>query len=273
MARRKGLSKGILEIPIGDIIIRPEVFQIRLDDLKDNVVHDYMVAYQHGADMPPVRVASIKGVYYLIDGFHRIKALRWLHRDVVAAEVIPVKNEKEARWLAVKYNSTHGLRLTGKDKVKAFDIFIKAGGHLVDGKKGCFKSMREMEEDFKLWSYGTIRNRLMKHYNPIYRSMINVFPEDEEGNGKEFPEVKPTYHISREQGILNILREIYEEVPTVGAVAKRRIKDICKELISLIEEANEDGSSKDLSFPWESQEKLNGLFSLEEIEPEDNPDF
>ena len=266
MARRKGLGKGIVEIPIRDIIVRPEVFQIRLDELRKDVVRDYMSAYQRGDNMPPVRVANIKGVYYLIDGFHRMEALRWLHRDVVAAEVIPVKNEKEARWLAVKYNSTHGLRLTNKDRAKAFDIFIKAKGHLVDGKRGCFKSLREMEKDFKLWSHVTIGNYLRKHYNSIYYALNVHATEDDEGNGKEFPGEKPTYHTSREQGILNILREIYEEVPTVGAVAKRRIKDICKELISLIEEANEDGSSKDLSFPY-------GLFSLEEIEPDDNPDF
>ena len=266
MARRKGLSKGIVEIPIRDIIVRPEVFQIRLDELRKDVVKDYMTAYQRGDNMPPVRVANIKGVYYLIDGFHRMEALRWLHRDVVAAEVIPVKNEKEARWLAVKYNSTHGLRLTNKDRAKAFDIFIKAKGHLVDGKRGCFKSLREMEKDFKLGSHVTIGNYLRKHYNSIYYALNVHAPEDDEGNGKEFPGEKPPYHTSREQSMLDILREIYQEVPTVGAVAKRRIKDICGELISLIEESNEAGDSKDHSLPY-------GLFSLEESEPDDNPDF
>ena len=273
MARRKRLSGGVPEIPIRDIIIRPEVFQVRLDELRKDVVRDYMSAYQRGDSMPPVRVADLKGVYYLIDGFHRMEALRWLHREEVAAEIIPVKNEKEARWLAVKFNSIHGLRLTGKDRAKAFDIFIKAKGHLVDGKKGCFKSLRDMEKDFKLCSHVTIGNYLKKHYPSIYYSLNVHTPEDEEGNGKEFPGEKPTYNFSREQSLLNFLREVYQEVPTLGAVAKRRIKDICGELISRIEKANEDDSSKDLGIPWEDQEKLNGLFSLEEIEVDDNPDF
>jgi len=273
MARSKGLSGGVREIPIRDIIIRPEVFQIRLDELRKDVVRDYMSAYQRGDSMPPVRVADLKGVYYLIDGFHRMEALKWLHRDRVNAEIIPVKKEEEARWLAVKFNSIHGLRLTGKDKAKAFDIFIKAKGHLVDGKRGCFKSLRDMEKDFKLWTHVTIGNYLKKHYNSIYYALNVHAPEDDEGNGKEFPEVKPTYHISREQSVLDDLRKVYQEVPTLGAVGKRRIKDICGELILLIEKANEDGSSKDLGMPSESQEKLNRLFSLEEIEPEDNPDF
>ena len=270
MARRKRLSGGVPEIPIRDIIIRPEVFQVRLDELRKDVVRDYMSAYQRGDNMPPVRVADLKGVYYLIDGFHRMEALKWLHRDRVNAEIIPVKNEKEARWLAVKCNSVHGLRLTGKDRAKAFDIFIKAKGHLVDGKSGCFKPIRQMARDFGLWSNVTTGNYLKKHYPSIYYSLNVHTPEDDKGNDKEFPGEKPTYHISREQSLLNILREVYQEAPTLGAVAKRRIKGICEELISRIEKANEDDSPEDHGIPWKDQEELDGLFMLE---VDDNADF
>ena len=123
-----------------------------------------------------------------------------------------------------------------------------------------------MEKDFKLWSHVTIGNYLRKRYPSTYYALNVYAPEDDEGNGKEFPGEKPPYHTSREQSMLDILREIYQEVPTIGAVAKRRIKDICGELISLIEESNEAGDSKDHSLPYE-------LFSLEESEPDDNPDF
>ncbi|MEA4872580.1 MAG: ParB N-terminal domain-containing protein [Synergistaceae bacterium] len=61
--------------------------------------------------MPPVIVAEIKGVYYLLDGCHRIRALIQLHIGIgyVLSNVVSVKTVEETRWFAVKYNSVHGL--------------------------------------------------------------------------------------------------------------------------------------------------------------------
>lgn len=82
------------------------------------VVQEYMEAMQAGAEFPPVTVVHDGATYWLVDGFHRFFAHRRLNRKEILAEVV-TGEWKDARWLSVAANKTHGLRRTNEDKAKA----------------------------------------------------------------------------------------------------------------------------------------------------------
>jgi hypothetical protein len=222
------------------IKIEPDVFQIRIK-MRDDVVKSYKTAYENGADMPPVIVAELKGVYYLVDGFHRVRALMQLHTGYVSANVIPVKTVKEARLLAVKYNSTHGLQLTSKDKIKAFDAYIKAEGYFKNGKKGSYKSMREIARELVFWTHVTVGNRLKKYYNPIYRKM-NVTPS--QYNPEPPDDIKgESNNITLDDIFLSNLLDVYDQVHILGKVGRRRVKERALEILKRIEEIDSQGDA------------------------------
>lgn len=82
------------------------------------VVQEYMEDMQAGAEFPPVTVVHDGATYWLVDGFHRFFAHRRLNRKEILAEVV-TGEWKDARWLSVAANKTHGLRRTNEDKAKA----------------------------------------------------------------------------------------------------------------------------------------------------------
>lgn len=227
-----------VNLQIKDIKIEPAVFQIRLKMRKD-VVKAYKVAYEHGADMPPVTVANLKGVYYLVDGFHRVRALIQLHKEYVSACVIPVKNVEEARWIAVKHNSIHGLQLTGKDKIKAFDVYIKAERYLKKGKKGHYKSMREIAVELGFYTHVTVRNRLMRFYNPIYRKM-NIKPSQDNPVPPE--DIKgESNNLTLDDITLGYLQEVYDQLHVLGEEGRRKAKETALDILKRIGEINTQG--------------------------------
>ncbi len=57
--------------------------------------------------------------YPLVDGEHRIAALKFLQKNLVRAEIRPLSDE-EAAFLAMKINEMHGLRLDDLERGKQF---------------------------------------------------------------------------------------------------------------------------------------------------------
>ena len=227
-------------LQLKDIKIEPEVFQIRLKMRKD-VIKAYKGAYELGADMPPVTVADLKGVYYLVDGFHRVRALIQLHKEYVTACVIPVKNVEEARWIAVKCNSIHGLQLTTKEKINAFDVYIKAKGYLKNGRKGCYKSMREIARELVFWTHVTVGNRLRKYYNPIYRKM-NVTPS--QYNPEPPEDIKgESNSLTLDDIALGYLQDVYDQLHVLGEEGRRKAKETASEILKRIDEINTQGEA------------------------------
>jgi len=86
--------------------------------INPGIVQEYAEAMQAGAEFPAVTVVHDGATYWLVDGFHRFFAHRRLGRRQIKAEVI-AGELKDARWLSVAANKTHGLRRTNEDKAKA----------------------------------------------------------------------------------------------------------------------------------------------------------
>jgi len=86
--------------------------------INPGIVQEYAEAMQAGAEFPAVTVVHDGAAYWLVDGFHRFFAHQRLNRQQIKAEVI-AGELKDARWLSVAANKTHGLRRTNEDKAKA----------------------------------------------------------------------------------------------------------------------------------------------------------
>lgn len=91
--------------------------QIR-EKLDDAVVQEYAERMQDGAVFPPVIVVYDGENYWLADGFHRLHALKLLEREAIDCLVYE-GTLRDAILVAVKANSTHGLRRTNADKRRA----------------------------------------------------------------------------------------------------------------------------------------------------------
>ena len=125
-------------VPISDLL-RDHQFQIR-HKLDLGVVARYTSVIRSGIAMPPVKVAMLKGMPVLVDGWHRVAALEKAEQHTVEAEIIEVESVDEARFLAGCANLEHGLRLKGPEVKETFRAYIRAG--LYRGR-----TLRQMAED------------------------------------------------------------------------------------------------------------------------------
>jgi hypothetical protein len=104
---------------------------ILLDDrlqsrkLKPGVVEEYLGALRRGGDLPPVRVVrDVDDHYYLVDGHHRIAAIRqMLGVEDITVEIVH-GTFADALWLSWGANRGHRLRRTQKDKHRTIQAAI-----------------------------------------------------------------------------------------------------------------------------------------------------
>lgn len=99
------------------------VSQIKVDDklyprIKWNWMtsYDYAESMKSGAKFPPITVAYYKKGYYLVDGRHRLEALKIVKEKYVEVEVKRGLNNKEIYLLAVKLNIGHGRQFSVQEK-------------------------------------------------------------------------------------------------------------------------------------------------------------
>ncbi len=84
-------------------------------------VQEYAEAIQAGSQFPPVTVYSEdESVFFLADGFHRLRAHIQLGMEQISAEVHPGTRD-DAAWHSVGSNKSHGLRRTNADKRRAVE--------------------------------------------------------------------------------------------------------------------------------------------------------
>lgn len=151
-------------VPLVDIVIR-ESWQVR-KGLTGSTVERYAAIYKVGGSMAPVTLARINGGLVLVDGAHRIEALRSLESPTVEA-TIEAMNEHEAQWAAASANLEHGLPLKKKELRAVFGQYIATGQHRKG--RGKVKSLRDIVDDIPGISVGTVRNWFMKDHPVLYR--------------------------------------------------------------------------------------------------------
>lgn len=101
-------------------LVSDEKFQSRTRT-DEGTLADYKDAMSNGASMPPIVVADVDGVLFIVDGWHRVSAalaLGWLELE---AFVEPM-TINEAVWEAASANKAHGLRRSNADKIRAVEM-------------------------------------------------------------------------------------------------------------------------------------------------------
>jgi len=147
-------------------------FQVR-EKLDGPTITNYRNIYREGRHkLPPVSVGVINGTPVLIDGWHRVAALKLLGEPHVDAEVRQGVSEEEARWLAAQANLAHGLRLRPKEYRQVFRAYIKARCHHVKrGQRMTFKAYREIAADIPGISHVTLFHWMKKDFPKIAHKM------------------------------------------------------------------------------------------------------
>jgi len=150
------------------------------------VVAQYQRAYSLGNNLPPLRLGIVSGALVLVDGGHRLAAMRALGRTEAEAVVEPM-TESEARWRSGQLNLTHGQPLKPAEKREAFRAYVRAGQHKAAPCR--FKTYRDMAGELAgIASYSGIRRWMMKDFPRAFRAMGDEGSEAEGCLRKEHPE-------------------------------------------------------------------------------------
>lgn len=88
-----------------------------------NVIKEYVERMESGEIFPPLMVVYDGERYWLADGFHRLHALLRMKRTTVECLVFE-GTVRDARLMALKANSAHGLRRSNADKRRAVEIVL-----------------------------------------------------------------------------------------------------------------------------------------------------
>lgn len=74
--------------------------------------------------LPPIEVVQDEnGIYWLVNGFHRVAAAKKNGDDMIQATIY-AGTVNAAQWMAVGANKSHGLRRTNGDKAKAVQMAL-----------------------------------------------------------------------------------------------------------------------------------------------------
>lgn len=113
----------IKTLPLHTITLRRD-FQCRMQGLSQDMVQDYIVALDNGAQFPPIEVYETpEDELLLVDGFHRYHAHKSCFLDIKAN--VTQGTEQEARDYAIFHaNRKNGQRLTNKDKQAIVNVAV-----------------------------------------------------------------------------------------------------------------------------------------------------
>jgi hypothetical protein len=159
-------------IKLSSLVIN-DAFQIRLK-LDSATIERYVQSYKAEVPMPPIKVALVDGAAVLVDGWHRVAAMRRAGIGATEAVVTQATNT-EARWMAAEANLTHGLPLKAREVRHVFRAYVRARKHY--DERGRLKSYRTIAKEIGRTN-PTIRAWMMKDFPKIAAR----YSEDHTGN-------------------------------------------------------------------------------------------
>ncbi|MEM3426715.1 sigma factor-like helix-turn-helix DNA-binding protein [Hydrogenobacter thermophilus] len=117
----------IVKVKIADLYIPQGLLPRILTGTDPATVERYAQALEAGEELPPIKVWKREGVYWVIDGIHRIEAYKQLGRQTIEAELIECEDELDYRIKAIRENLKHGLPLTNEEKRENMRLLYKLG--------------------------------------------------------------------------------------------------------------------------------------------------
>lgn len=103
-------------IPIEKAICDKEIYPRNLVNWV--TVVRYKGAMNSGADFPPITVARLKNRFIVVDGFHRLDAMKGNKETHVTIEILEGLDKKGIYIESVKRNIGHGQQFSGQERTK-----------------------------------------------------------------------------------------------------------------------------------------------------------
>jgi len=103
-----------MDIKVESIVIDPKIID-RVDGLDFVIVQSYADDMESGAIFPAVEIVSDGSSSWLVDGQHRLEAVKKLERETIAANVTE-GDYRDALLKSCATNAEHGKRRTNEDK-------------------------------------------------------------------------------------------------------------------------------------------------------------
>ena len=140
--------------------------------LDDGQIKLYTSQLLQGVEFPPVALADIDGVLFLVDGWHRMAANKAAGNTKVRARVTSMSH-KDAVWEAARANLTNGLPLKRAAHRAIFRAFIAADKHWSKpGRRGTRLTYRDIAAALGTGTvYTTVRNWMKADHPDIYQAM------------------------------------------------------------------------------------------------------
>jgi len=145
------------EIPIEYIKTDEKIMSIR-NAQSEEAIGRYMEKYESGTSKPILLKEIDRQNYILIDGHHRIEAIKRLKKRKIEAEIIDI-SDKEIYSKAVEQNVEHGVSLTKQEEENVIINLFDLG-----------KTQKQMGEIFHI-SQQAISKRISN--NPILKKQIS----------------------------------------------------------------------------------------------------
>ena len=217
-------------IKIADIAVRDD-WQVRAK-LDPTAVGRYKNIYKNGGTMPPIRVALVAGTLRLVDGWHRLEALRLLGHDETLADIVGM-TLSDARWAAASANLAHGLPLKPKEVRNVFNAYITSRQHYK--ANGRIKSYRDIEADLNgVVSYRTLNRWMEKDHPKIAKEMARQHGGEDK---RHYHDGGPPAidHITPFEVATSNLDNALAEARGLSAEQRRELLDYARRLLGRLE--------------------------------------
>ena len=103
-----------MDIKVASIVIDPKIVD-RVDGLDSVIVQSYADDMESGAIFPAVEIVSDGSSSWLVDGQHRLEAVKKLEHETITANVTE-GDYRDALLKSCGTNAEHGKRRTNEDK-------------------------------------------------------------------------------------------------------------------------------------------------------------
>lgn len=222
--------KEVRQIALDHLVLDPS-FQVR-EKLDFGRIKGMATAVESGVELPPIRVADVKGVLKVVDGWHRVAAHKAAGIREVRA-VVWAMSDRAACAEAGLANLTHGLPLKSKEVRKAFNAFIADKRHRKPG--GGVLSLRELAVAATggMKSYGTVRTWLKEDHPRTFQESYQRDPDA--GAGEGGPPRIPTPEEARRDAAHDALADVRDaalamETPHGRGEVVEQLEAILKEI-------------------------------------------
>lgn len=228
-------------LPVELLKEHPEFPQVRSKTIQ-RWVNTLAERMKQGVPLPPIEVAQVGQNYYVIDGWHRLKAAVRAKISEIPCDVYYKITIAEAKARSVDTNTSHGTNLKGTDCRSAFKRYVEGGRHVrEDGSTGprTYKSYREIAAELGCGGKSSIERWMKELFpdaardiskqnstTPDKKKYEHTLIEDNDEEAVAYGEVNTLSGLNTFEGQVELLRHYYRQLSPVERSEAVRIMSV-----------------------------------------------